>query len=126
MNKLRALAAGILCIPSGFPHTLLILSFVFLIVFAIAEAFLHGYLVIAHALEMYSAVPACGALKIFSFHNPILSAPNTGYLFVNLLIDILGYFSLFIALMGFMCLADIVKHMSDKAASDNADDKTNT
>lgn len=55
-----------------------------------------------------------------------IAAPNTGYLFFNLLIDILGYFSLFIALMGFMCLTDIVKHMSDKAASDNADDKTNT
>ena len=55
-----------------------------------------------------------------------MAVPDTRHLFFDLSLDILGYFSFFIALMGFMCLADIVKHMSDKAASDNANSKTNT
>ena len=55
-----------------------------------------------------------------------MTVPDTKYSFINITFDIFAYFSFFVALMGFMCLADIVKHMSDKAASDNADDKTNT
>lgn len=54
------------------------------------------------------------------------SIPNTQYSFLNLGFDILSYFSFFIALMGFMCLVDVVNHMSDKASNDNAKNGTKT
>lgn len=36
--------------------------------------------------------------------------PDTRYNVVNTLIDVISYFSFFIALMGFMCLVDVAKY----------------
>lgn len=47
------------------------------------------------------------------------SIPDTQYTFLDLGFDVLSYFSFFIALMGFMCLVDVVNHMSDKTSNDN-------
>ena len=40
--------------------------------------------------------------------------PNTKFETLNLLIDILSYFSFFISLMGFMCLVEVVNYLFDK------------
>lgn len=49
-----------------------------------------------------------------------MSIPNTQYSFFNLAFDIFAYFSFFVALMGFMCLVDVVKSMSDKITNNGA------
>lgn len=54
-----------------------------------------------------------------------ISIPDTKYLFFDLVFDIFAYFSFFIALMGFMCLTDVVKHMSDKTTNNNTNGGTN-
>lgn len=53
------------------------------------------------------------------------SIPDTQYTFLNLGFDVLSYFSFFIALMGFMCLVDVVNHMSDKTSNNNTNHGTN-
>lgn len=54
-----------------------------------------------------------------------ISVPTTSYLFLNLAIDIIAYFSFFVSLMGFMCLVDVIKYMSDKITDDNANHEAN-
>ena len=53
-----------------------------------------------------------------------MSIPDTQNSFFDLGFNILAYFSFFIALMGFMCLVDVVKHMSDKASNNDTNSKT--
>lgn len=43
-----------------------------------------------------------------------ISIPDTNYEFFNLLFNILAYFSFFVALMGFMCLVDVINHLFNK------------
>lgn len=54
-----------------------------------------------------------------------ISIPNSKYSFINLIVDILAYFSFFVALMGFMCLVDVVKSMSDKIANNGTNKNVN-
>lgn len=43
-----------------------------------------------------------------------ISIPYTKYEFFNLALDIFGYFSFFVSLMGFMCLVDVTKYFFNK------------
>ena len=40
--------------------------------------------------------------------------PNTQFEALNLMIDVFSYFSFMIALMGFMCLVEVVNYLFDK------------
>lgn len=54
----------------------------------------------------------------------LMSFPDTDTLFLNMMFDIVAYFFFFIALMGFMCLTDVVNHMSEKSTDKNTDKGT--
>lgn len=47
-----------------------------------------------------------------------ISIPNTKWDFLNILLSSLSYFLFFIALMGFMCLVDVVNHFFDTNTKD--------
>ena len=43
-----------------------------------------------------------------------ISIPDTKYEFCNLALDIIGYFSFFVSLMGFMCLVEVTNYFFNK------------
>lgn len=53
-----------------------------------------------------------------------ISIPDMQYSFFNVMLDVFAYFSFFIALMGFMCLVDVVNYMSNKTTNDNTNNMT--
>ena len=55
-----------------------------------------------------------------------MTAPDTEYSFINITFDIFAYFSFFVALMGFMCLVDVVNSMSNKSSNNGTDNNADT
>lgn len=55
----------------------------------------------------------------------LLLIPTSNHQFLNTLINVLTFFSMFLALMGFMCLVDVVNFLTDKTPDDTSDDNDN-
>lgn len=50
----------------------------------------------------------------------LLLVPVSDSLFINSLINVLTFFSMFLTLMGFMCLVDVVNFLTDKTPNDTS------
>lgn len=50
----------------------------------------------------------------------LLLVPTSDSQFINSLINVLTFFSMFLALMGFMCLVDVVNFLTDKTPNNTS------
>ena len=55
-----------------------------------------------------------------------ITIPDAKYSFINIAFDIFAYFSFFVALMGFMCLVDVINSMSNKSSNNGTDNNADT